>query len=171
MKFCRQYLLLVLVLPLLFAFSGRESKDYTYKTIFIYNFIKYIEWPSAHADFTIAIYQGNDDVQDAFKQMALKKSGTTQSYTIKNISNLNEASTAQVLFIPNEQSAVLPEAAALAKEKPVLIVTEKDGLIKRGSGINFIVVDGKLRFELNRKSLDAAGLKVSSSLLNLAILV
>jgi hypothetical protein len=170
MNLVAKNILPVCVLAWLFAFSAPNDKDYTYKTIFIYNFIKYIEWPTENTDFTIAIYKGNSTIQNAFNQMAVKKSSATQSYSIKNISSLEETASAQILFIPYEQSDILEEAAAIARKKPLLIITEKGGLIEKGSGINFIVVDGKLRFELNRKVLEAAKLRVSSNLLNLAIL-
>jgi hypothetical protein len=46
-----------------------------------------------------------------------------------------------------------------------------DGLGKKGSHINFVIQDGKIRFELNQTTILEAGLKVSSQLSILAATV
>jgi len=74
----------------------------------------------------------------------------------------------QIIYIPEESSLTLGELLELALHKNVLIVTEED-LIKKGAGISFVVQDDKLRFKLNKKILDDAGLVVSEGLLRLAI--
>jgi hypothetical protein len=44
-------------------------------------------------------------------------------------------------------------------------------MAKEGSDINFILVDGKLKYEMNKSSLEKSGLKVMPDLVKLAILV
>ena len=148
-----------------------QERDYTYKAIFVYNFIKYIEWPAAGQQFKLGILNGTPEVVAAFEKMIEKKSGEGQKIVLENYRSASAVSNCNILFIPDNQSNTLAEASAKLAGKPTLIVTEADGLIKKGSGINFIVVDGKLRFELNRATLKDADLKVSSNLLGLAILV
>jgi hypothetical protein len=55
--------------------------------------------------------------------------------------------------------------------KSTLIVTEKEGLAKKGSGINFITVDGKLRYELNDAELDRRNIKLSGKIKSLGIAI
>jgi hypothetical protein len=148
-----------------------QDRDYTYKAIFVYNFIKYIEWPAAGQQFKIGVLNGTPEVMTAFEKMIEKKSGEGQKIVLENYNSATAVSNCNILFIPDNQSTTLAEVSAKMAGKPTLIVTEADGLIKKGSGINFIVVDGKLRFELNRSTLKSADLKVSSNLLGLAILV
>jgi hypothetical protein len=50
-------------------------------------------------------------------------------------------------------------------------VTEKEGLAKKGSGINFITVDGKLRYELNDAELDRRNIKLSGKIKSLGIAI
>ncbi|MCK4640786.1 MAG: YfiR family protein [Candidatus Marinimicrobia bacterium] len=45
------------------------------------------------------------------------------------------------------------------------------GFANEGVAINFVTVEGKIRFEINIRALESAGLRVSSQLLKLAILV
>jgi len=59
----------------------------------------------------------------------------------------------------------------MVKGKGTLVITDKNGLGAKGSGINFKMIDNKLKFELNQKALEASNLKVSGSLSSMAILI
>jgi len=52
-----------------------------------------------------------------------------------------------------------------------LTITDGNGLGQKGSCINFKVVDGKLKFEMNQGTLTGSNLKVSSQLSSMAILI
>ena len=55
--------------------------------------------------------------------------------------------------------------------KQVLTVGDTAGFARQGVCINFILVDGKLKFEINPKALARADLNMSSQLLKLGVLV
>lgn len=57
------------------------------------------------------------------------------------------------------------------KHKNILTISDSKGFAYRGVAINFIIVKGKRKFEINTDAIDRAGLRVSSQLLKLAILV
>ncbi|MDQ3112010.1 MAG: YfiR family protein, partial [Bacteroidota bacterium] len=61
------------------------------------------------------------------------------------------------------------DITARLKGKATLLVTEQPGLAKKGSAINFVVVENRQKFELNQNNAEKNNLKVSSSLLALAI--
>ena len=52
-----------------------------------------------------------------------------------------------------------------------LIITEKEGLVEKGAGINFIIKNNRQKFELNKKNVEKYKLKVSSNLEALAFTV
>ena len=60
---------------------------------------------------------------------------------------------------------------AKVKGKSTLVVTDKSGMAKQGASINFVSIDNKQKFELNKSNLAKMDLKVSSSLVQLAIVV
>ena len=45
---------------------------------------------------------------------------------------------------------------------------QKNGMLKKGAAINFLVIDEKLRFEISKTKITEHNLKVSSELLKLA---
>jgi hypothetical protein len=163
------WLIVIAIVPLN-GFTSYE-KDYKFHTVFVYNFTKYIEWPVKTDNMVIGILHGTEDVLASFKRMAELKSTPTQKFTIKNIKSAGEADGCHILFIPDKQSEKFPEVIERLSGKPVLVITEQPGLIKKGSLINFITINGKLNIELNRSACEKAGLKVSGQLLGLAILV
>ena len=55
--------------------------------------------------------------------------------------------------------------------KGTLTISEETGFADMGSAINFVVINDKLKFEANVKSITDEGLKASSQLLKLAIIV
>jgi hypothetical protein len=52
-----------------------------------------------------------------------------------------------------------------------LTISEAPNLAEKGSAINFVILNNKLKFEINRNSIYKAGIKISAQLLKLAIIV
>lgn len=145
-----------------------QAKDDQVKTVFVFNFTRYIQWPSNQSDITIGILGNDAELEKAFNDMASKKSTSTKKIVIKKFTSANEAGNCDIVYIPESNSAHFTQVKS-QNLKNVLIITEKPGLGREGSGINFIQVDGKMRFEINKSEIERAGLKVSSQLLGLAV--
>ena len=76
-----------------------------------------------------------------------------------------------MLFINADHDISVSELADKLKNKSTLVVTEKPGMAKQASAINFIVVNSRQKFELNKKNAEKYNLRVSSNLVSLAVLV
>ncbi|MTI39747.1 YfiR family protein [Fulvivirga lutimaris] len=138
------------------------------KSLFVYNFIRYIQWPQTEQDVTIGVLGHDADLMAAFNEMASKKTASGGKIIIKEFSNPAESESYHLVFIPASNSKVIRELSNLNK---TLIVTEKPGLAKQGSDINFVNQDGKIRFEMNVQKIESTQLKVSSQLKSLAIAI
>ena len=178
MKKIKSWVPVFLLLPLwsgssLAGSNSLSSSDYTYHSVFIYNFLKYVEWPApagAGSELVIAVV-GSPDASATLQKLVAGKTAAGRKITVKSFTTAASLSSCQVVFLPTEASEQLAQVLAFAKEKAVLIITEKAGIGKKGSGINFVTVNNKIAFEVDRQQLQAAGLKVSSDLLKLAILI
>ena len=58
-----------------------------------------------------------------------------------------------------------------AKNENALLITSIPGYGAKGSGINFVVKDGKQAYELNQKSLRDSDIRASSKLKSLGIAI
>jgi hypothetical protein len=76
-----------------------------------------------------------------------------------------------IVFVSNSEKAIIDQIVSRATSSPVLTIGDTEGYFNSGIGINFIVKDNKIRFEINNSSIMKSGLKVSSELLDLAISV
>lgn len=143
------------------------------KATFIYNFTKYIDWPDKYKEgnFVIGVLGTSSFYNDLTALLSTKTVGS-QKFEIKSFSSTESLSgICHILFIPSENSAQLAEVVKKMKGKSTLIVTEKSGMAKQGSAINFVVDNNKQRFELNKSNIEKYNLKVSSTLTSLGIAV
>ena len=70
-----------------------------------------------------------------------------------------------VLFIGHLSNANLADILAAAKGQPILVITESEAALTLGSIINFVIVDGKVRFEVAPKTAGLNNLSISARLL------
>ncbi len=149
-----------------------KSQDYRIHSVFIYNFTKYIQWPSSdqNGDFVIGVL-GNSPMVASLEKLAAERKIGTRSMVVKKFASVDQISKCHMLFIPDRSSNDLEAAISKISGQSTLIMTERNGLGTKGSGINFITVDGKQKFELNKAATDKAQLKVSNELTSLAIVI
>ena len=143
------------------------------KAVFIYNFTKYIEWPSnsTSGEFTIGILGSNEALYSELDKMSKVKKVANQTFSIKKFSSISEVNAPHILYIPADSTEELSKAVSLLKGKSTLIVTEKAGMAQKGAAINFVIVGSRQKFELNKANVEKHNLKVASTLEKLAVLV
>ncbi len=160
-------------LSLVYGFQTMPAGDTNakLKTVFIYNFTRYIEWPTDYktGNFEITMFGSNTAMLTELNNMSKTKKVGTQTIDIHNTTSLDGIGKCNILYISADVTNPLSEIIAKVKGKATLIVTEKPGCAKQGSAINFIVVDSRQKFELNQTNAEKYNLKVSSSLVALAI--
>ena len=147
------------------------SQNYQLHSVYIYSFVKYVQWPDqSGTEFTIGVI-GDSPVTQYLKKMAAVKKAGDKAIIIKEIKSADQAQGLKVLFVPNGMSGIFTDILTELSGTNTLLITEGEGMGKAGSNINFIVRDGRLSFELNRAAMDRENLKVSSELTKLAILI
>lgn len=167
-------LLYIYLLVILTGFSGKlqsEAEEYTLKAAFIYNFTKYIEWDatSQEEEFIIGVL-GDSPINRPLAEIARTKSVNGKRIVLTKFSSPDKITFCHVLFISRNASFPLNEIVEKSS-KGTLLVSEKAGSAIRGAAVNFIIVNNNLKFEVNTKTINSAGLKASSQLLKLAIIV
>jgi hypothetical protein len=163
----------LLVIPAVFGFQSIPNGDTNarLKSVFIYNFTRYIDSPADYksGDFVISMYGTNAAMLTELNNMAKTKTVGTQKIVIKNTTSLDGIGKCNILYVTTDVTTPISEIIAKIKGKATLLVTEQPGLAKKGSAINFVVVENRQKFELNQNNAEKNNLKVSSSLLALAI--
>ncbi len=154
----------------LFLFHGLLAQNnIKYQALFVYNFTRYIEWPStSSSEFVIGVV-GKSSIYDELQSVTQGKLVGSQSIKVKKVQNINEMGFCNILFISSEISSQVPQLASQIKDNNTLIITERSGLINKGAGINFVINEGKQKFEISKLNLEKRGLKVNKQLVDMAI--
>ena len=151
--------------------NSQSIQENKLQAAILYNIVKYIEWPISDSnDFEIFIL-GNDEVFDALKANYEGKLIKNRKCSVKKVSSPSEASPNSVLYIGRGKSRDFELAKTLAGNRSWLTITENEAWGKKGSCVNFVVIDGKLKFELNRSALTTSNLKASGALTSMAIII
>jgi hypothetical protein len=153
---------------LMLAALGLQAQDHKFQSLFVYNFAKYIEWPSSkqQGDFVIGIVGGSAAVTQ-FKNVLEGKTKGTQKIVVQAINSPGAYTTCHMIFVTAEHNNAISKITAAVGQEPILIVTEKEGALKDGSSINMVIKNGKMAFEINEQ-LKNSKLKVSSEVMRLA---
>ena len=141
------------------------------KAAFIYNFTKYIDWNQYDNTSTFIIgVIGSSPVISSLNEIAATNTVNNKKIEIKIFNDPDEIEFCNILFIP--KGTPYPLSSILTKmNKGMLTISEAPGFAIEGTAFNFVIKNGKLKFEANLKALSQADVKAGSQLLKLAIIV
>lgn len=169
----KQYLKFLFALLMLLQWSVSNAQvNYKIHSLFMYKFTQYIEWPDKQSsgDFVIGVV-GNSKITPELEALASTKKVGTKTIVIKKMSASADMSACHIVFVSESSSGSLGAISGKLAGKPVLVVSETSSGAKKGAGINFIIEDDKMKFELNKSAVEKQSLKVSGDLAKLAIVV
>ena len=169
-----------MLLVLLLFFLPRQSLAAVpveqLKAAFIYQFTKYVDWPSEKlpksqsSPFYFKVL-GTSPVFDHLRDLENRKTIKGHPIRISEIHEPKEASVVHVLVITSKTKAEVVEVLRHINGNGVLTITSGDELGASGAVINFYMDGEHLRFEINRKAAAKQSLELSSQILKLARLV
>ncbi len=162
----------VMTLFLMCPLTATLAQNEMFKALFMYNFTKNIEWPvdMRQGDFIIAVYGDSPVIGELEKVAASKKVGQ-QNIVVKKVDQVGTIDKCHILYLPTGKSSDFTSVLSKIEGKPILLVTDKDGLAQQGACINYVVVGGKLNFEINKARFQKQSLQMASSLANLGIVI
>lgn len=139
------------------------------KAAFLYKFGSYVEWPagefsSAGSPLTIGVL-GADVLADQLSRITAGRTVNGHPVTVRKLQNESQSTDVNVLFVGRSHNAHLGTILAAVKGRPVLTVTESNEGLAPGSMINFLIVDGRVRFEVAPEMASRESLLISARLL------
>lgn len=156
-----------------FLFVGQkvysQATDYRVHAMFIFYFTRYIDWPESKktGDFIIGVYGKSAVLPELMKVAASRKVGN-QNIVVKQLDSYEEAANCHMVFIAESKIASYKNVHAVTEYEAVILITEMRDFGKK-AGINFLIQDEKLKFQINSEGLESKGLKLSKDIMKLAI--
>jgi len=150
------------------AAENEAAAEYDVKAAFLLNFTRFVEWPQlpperASSSFSICIL-GDDPFGEALSRIVAGETVAGRPLVIKRIQRWPDA--CEVLYIPASHTS--PAAVLAEVGQHVLTVGESSDFLRHGGMIRFVLENRRVRFDIDLRSVDRSGLKMSSRLLGVA---
>jgi hypothetical protein len=152
--------------------QAQSATEYQVKAAFLFNFAKFVEWPAdafpvADAALQVCVL-GQDPFGHDFEQMIADKTVDGHRIEVIHPSGVPQAKACQIIFVASSEKRQVREILRGLRGASVLTVGDTAGFAGMGGIINFVLDDGRVRFEINVKAAERAHLKVSARLLTVA---
>jgi uncharacterized protein DUF4154 len=171
----------VLSIALLFGFPGtalsnaQTATEYQVKAAYLYNFAKFVEWPSrdfASPTAPIQLCVLNDQSFEVeLNRIAKGKFVTGHPVSVVPVQTAEHSRSCHILFINSSQEGQTRHIIEVLRDTTVLTVGETKGFAENGGIINFVLQDDRVQFQVNHRAAKQAGLNISSRLLAVAKVV
>ena len=160
------------VRPNLPAAQNDGTSEYEIKAAFLFNFAKFVEWPDWAMDatgnsFVIGIL-GKDPFNNALEQTIGEKTVRGAPLRISRFSRVEDVGPCHILFISGSEKNNLPAVLKSLEGRDILTVSDMPDFARFGGMITLYTENNKVRFMINTRSAEKAGLRLSAKLLTLA---
>lgn len=162
--------MLVLISSVLSIDVQAQANEYQVKAAFMFNFAKFVEWPSdafSDGEALVVGVVGADPFGGALDRL----NGSTvngRRLRVKRLRSGDNLRACQILFISSSEGRNLWKIMDSIRGSSVLTIGEMPQFNQSGGMIRFVIQNEKVRFEINAAAAGQARLRISSKLLALS---
>lgn len=131
----------------------------------------FVDWPAASAAerFVIGVAAEDDAFVDAVARFARGRRLQGRDIQVLRLSGPHDTCACQLLFVGGHEDGRAAALLRWARGKPVLTIGETTSFLREGGIVRLFRDEDRLRLQINNKSAEDSGLKISSRLLQLAV--
>jgi hypothetical protein len=154
------------------ALNAEATKEQQLKAALLFNFTKFVEWspasfPTPDSPLVIGVL-GSNPFADEMENVAKNRNVNGHKISVKRLQGAAGARGVHLLFVSASEDARLGELRGALRGANVLTVGESEAFAKSGGVITFVIVGGKVRFDINSNAAEQASVKISAQLQKLA---
>lgn len=155
--------------------SGQAAKiadENEVKAAFIFNFLKFIEWPAeafSENDSTLKICLIEKTKLCDKVVLIDGKMANQRVIRVESADGNATCSDCHAVVVCEKDQTDINKHLLRFKNKHVLTISDCKNFAQNGGMIGLMTISGKVRFSINLREAEAAGLKISSQLLKLAV--
>jgi hypothetical protein len=140
----------------------------------LFQLLHFVDWPPAAAgpgrDAMVIGVLGDSPMHAALQAIAGRQA-QGRTLVVRVLRELRAPGDLHVLFVSAHEKPRTAGLLRMLHGASVLTIGETDGFARLGGMINFILVEGKVAFEVNPRAIEEASLRISSKVLRLARIV
>lgn len=154
------------------SYGQKPAPEYQVKAAFLYNFTRFIDWPttafrSPTSPFVIGII-GDDPFGGYITEIVKGEKVGNHPIIIQRYHNTRDIINCHMLFVNPPATARVKDIVTLIGRRSILTVSDMENFTAYGGMVNFYKENNKIRFEVNVASSRSAHLEISSKLLTVA---
>jgi hypothetical protein len=142
------------------------------KAAYLYKFAGYVDWPPTAfhggSDPLVIGVIGDDALARELERLVEGRRSSGRTVLVRRIEEPTEPGNAHLLFVGRSHADRTAEVVEALHLRPVLVVTESPRSMGHGAMINFVLEEGRVRFEVDLDAVERSGLGLSSRLLTVA---
>jgi len=159
------------LLALLPSVSGSQSQDErAVRAAYVFNLSRYVEWPSEKKELVIGFIGPRDTGEFLLKMLDGKKSESRPIHVMLFPSD-DELPRCSMLYIADSQAKKIRATLEKVEDKSIVTVGEADSFTQIGGMVGLVKVGELIQMQVNLEATQRAGIKISSRMLNLAMIV
>lgn len=148
--------------------------EYRVKSALVLNFARFTDWPagalgSEDMPFNVCV-MGEAHFAKDFESLKGKNVGARPVVVIVDAS-LEQSTACQVVFVAGADREKLPRLFSAIYGRPILTIGEMSAFTDSGGMVNFVEVNGRLKFIVDLQNVHASNMNMSARLLKLAYAV
>jgi len=153
------------------AQAQQRLNEHHVKAAFLYNFLKFIEWPPSDdrpQSVIVCVVGERDPIIEFLEIVARGKRADGHEMVVRRLRDEDDPQDCHIVFIGVFEARRTADIIKRVGNAAVLTVGETPSFLSEGGIARFYVHDNRVRFQVNSAGATQAGLKISSQLLSLA---
>jgi len=150
-------------------FADDSSVEYKIKAGYLYNFTKFVTWPEVNSEtFNLCIW-GQDPFGELIDPIEQRSAfgRPIKLFRFDSFRSKDKELHCHILYV----SSSINDMVSVRDFDNTLVVGEGEEFIEQGGMIGFVNKQGKIKLQINLKTIKQSGLKVSAKLLEVAEVV
>jgi hypothetical protein len=157
------------------ALAQAPAGEAEVKAAFVYNFLKFVEWPptsfrSPEEPLVVALV-GDSATADATKRFLASKQIAGRRLVVRHLAWDDSLAGVHAVLVADADEARWRRIFAAASEAGVLSIGEGEAFAATGGVIALVIEERKVRFDIDMEVVRSSRLKISSKLLALTRVV
>jgi uncharacterized protein DUF4154 len=149
-----------------------DSLEYAIKATFLYKFSPFVEWPatafaSSSAPISLCVF-GNDPVTTLIDRVTAEQRVGNRPIMVRHLQGVARDAGCHILYVAESNEQRATQALNAVRGTPVLTITDSVRSGRDAGIVTFVLVENRVRFDIDLAAATENGLSISSRLLSLA---
>jgi hypothetical protein len=162
---------IVIQFSIIFLCSARicqaQVPESELRSAFVFNFIRFTEFPQHTGTLVLCVSEGTS-MYSRIAGGAVEEAGRGRPIEVKQTTDAEFMEHCDVAYFPRDRQQPDAELLRALAEKHTLTIGDNEDFLRDGGMIKIYREGAKIRFEINPKCVERAGLRLSSKVLVLA---